>query len=377
MIIGHYMPGIWDSGGIAVYLRRVAAAQREAGHTVRFFDSLDRYAEFSDPELRPNIVSAEDLGTKARELCLDVLHLHSAIEPMSGDLPPMVRTLHDHHPYCPSGGRYLKRSGLPCDRVYHVGGCLWGHLVDHCGSVRPRSILANFARVRLERRSLRGMTLIAISQYVKDQMVRNGFDAGLIHTLRNPAPGPRPHQPPPREGVPHLLFLSRLSVQKGLSWLIRCLPRLERPFFLDIAGEGPQRAEMEARVIELGLGEQVKFHGWINEEAIDELASKARAVVFPAVWHEPAGLVTFDASSRGRAVIASRSGGIPEFALEGRNALIVEPQDDAGLILAIQRLIDDWELARELGETGFTLATTQFSLPLHIAELDRIYRSLQ
>jgi glycosyltransferase involved in cell wall biosynthesis len=165
-------------------------------------------------------------------------------------------------------------------------------------------------------------------------------------------------------------------VHKGLPWLIRCLPRLERHFFLDVAGEGPQRLEMEALAVQLGLGDQVKFHGWINEAEIDELASNARAVVFPVVWREPAGLVTFDASSRGRAVIASRTGGIPEFALDGRNALIVEPQDDAGMIGAIRRLIDDWDFARKLGEEGFALASSEFSLPRHVAELDRIYRSL-
>jgi glycosyltransferase involved in cell wall biosynthesis len=124
------------------------------------------------------------------------------------------------------------------------------------------------------------------------------------------------------------------------------------------------------------LGESVRFHGWVDEGRIDELAANARAIVFPAVWHEPAGLATMDASARGRAVLASRSGGIPEFAIEGRNALLVSPGDDAALAAGIQRLCDDWELAKRLGEEGRVLAEGPFSLPRHLAELDRIYGRL-
>ena len=288
----------------------------------------------------------------------------------------MVRTVHEHRPYCPSGERYLKRSGVPCDRVYGTAVCLWGHFVDRCGSIRPRAIAGNFAATRRERRTLPGHAVIAISRYVRDQMVRSGFDPAPIEVLLNPAPSPRPYSEPPRDGVPRFLFLGRLSVQKGLQWLLRCLPRVASPVAVDVAGEGPQRAEMEAFVAREGLGDRVTFHGWIGEARIDELAARSRAIVFPAVWHEPAGLVTMDASARGRAVIASRAGGIPEFAVEGKNALLVEPNDDDGLIAAIGRLADDWELARRLGAEGLAMAAGPFSLDRHRVALDRVYEGL-
>ena len=376
VIIGHYMTRIWDAGGIAAYICRVAAAQRAAGHTVRFLDSDATYATCADPDRRPEIVAPEDLAAYGRALGLDVLHLHTSVDPMPRGGPRVVRTIHEHRPYCPSGERYLKRSETPCDRVYGPVRCLWGHVVDRCGSMRPLSMAKNFAATRQERRSLPGHTLIAISRYVRDQMVLSGFDASPIHVLRNPAPTPRPCVPPTRGGVPRFLFLGRLSVHKGLQWLLRCLPEVAVPIALDIGGDGPQRAEMEALVARAGLGEKVTFHGWIDEPRIDELAAAARSIVFPAVWHEPAGLVTLDASARGRAVIASRTGGIPEFAIEGRNAILVEPNHDRALVEALTRLATDWDLARQLGQGGLELASKDFSLERHRVELDRIYEGL-
>jgi glycosyltransferase involved in cell wall biosynthesis len=376
MNIGHYMPGIWDPGGIAGYIRRVSEAQREAGHAVCFLDPTGRYAAEPDPGRRPILVDPGELAGRARELGLDVLHLHANVDPWPRGGPQAVRTVHEHRPYCPSGARYLRRSAVACDRVYGLSACLSGHLVERCGSVRPRELARNFAATARERRTLRGAPVIAISDYVKRQMVRNGFDPGRIRVLRNPAPSPRVFGPPPIEGVPRFLFLGRLVVQKGLQWLLRSLPGVGRPLAVDVGGEGPQLAEMEALADRLGLADSVAFHGWVDEARIDALAADARAIVFPAVWHEPAGLATFDGSARGRAVIAGRTGGIPEYAIEGRNALLVEADDDDGLAAALRLLIDDRDLARRLGEEGHALASGPFSLAGHVEELGRIYAGL-
>jgi glycosyltransferase involved in cell wall biosynthesis len=260
--------------------------------------------------------------------------------------------------------------------VYGLATCLQGHLWERCGTIRPAGIAKDFAATERERRTLRDAPVIAISDYVKTQMARAGYDPARIHVLRNPAPAPRAYAVPEREGVPRFLFLGRLAIHKGLQWLLRSVAKVGREIAVDVAGEGPQRAEMEALAKSLGLSDSVVFHGWVDEARIDALAAGSRAVVFPAVWHEPAGLSTFDASARGRAVIASRTGGIPEFALEGQNAILVAPNDDDALAGAIRRLVDDPELAGRLGEEGHALASGSFSLAKHIADLDAVYASI-
>lgn len=374
MNIGHYMPGIWDQGGVGTYLRRVGQAQRAAGHSVTFLDSLDRYASVSDPAERPVVVEPDALAARGRELHLDVLHLHAGLSspPVGG--PRVVRTVHDHRPYCPSGGRYLKRTDTPCDRAYGVAGCLWGHVVDRCGSIRPAKLAENFAATRDDRRVLAGVPVIAISHFVKEQMIRSGYDGAQIHVVTNPAPPVRPYEPPPRAGTPRFVFIGRLVVHKGLQWLLRALALAGRSLALDVAGEGPYRGELEALTARLGLTDAVTFHGWVNEATIDTLVAEARGVVFPAVWHEPAGLASLDGSARGRAVIGSRCGGLPEYAVEGQNALLVDPNDDQGLADALTRLADDGEFAARLGATGRELAAGPFSLGRHVAALERVYR---
>ena len=64
---------------------------------------------------------------------------------------------------------------------------------------------------------------------------------------------------------------------------------------------------------------------------------EARAVVFPSVWHEPAGLITLEAAALGRPVIASAVGGIPEYATDAF-ALRVPPRDVDGLAHAMSQL---------------------------------------
>ena len=374
MNIGHYMPGVWDPGGVGAYLRRVGRAQRVSGHQVVFLDCFDRYADVGDPLDRPVVVEPRALGERARALGLDVLHLHAGVPERVQGSPRVVRTVHDHRPYCPSGGRYLKRTDSPCDRAYSLPGCLWGHVADRCGSVRPSKVAEEFRTTWNDRRALADVPVIAISRFVKEQMLRSGYDERSIHVVTNPAPPVRPYEPPPRVGTPRFVFIGRLVAHKGLQWLLRALAQVETSVALDVAGDGPYRGELEQMSARLGLTSMVNFHGWVDEAALDRLVAGARGVVLPSIWHEPAGLAALDGAARGRAVVGSRCGGLPEYALEGQNARLVDPNDDLGLAELLSKLADDWALAARLGAAGHELAAGGFALERHLEELERVYR---
>ena len=204
MRIGHYTNNIWEHGGVASYIRRLSVAQRAAGHTVYYLDS-QKNSNVLDQENEPPIIVHDDndLLVQAKILKLDILHLHTAIRTTSGTSIPLIRTIHGHQPYCPSGGRYLSRWSQPCNRAYSLSGCLWGHFVDRCGSIRPHNLSVDFQNTWDEMRVLSSVKSITNSQFLKEQMLQSGYAESLINVLHYPAPQLPNYISPPQDGIPH------------------------------------------------------------------------------------------------------------------------------------------------------------------------------
>jgi glycosyltransferase involved in cell wall biosynthesis len=129
---------------------------------------------------------------------------------------------------------------------------------------------------------------------------------------------------------------------------------------------------MQALAETLGVAGRVTFHGWLESDAVSALMQAARAVVFPSVWHEPAGLITLEAAAEGRPVIAGRVGGIPEYALEDF-ALLADPHDEEALAGAIEQLAGDRTRAERMGRAGRRAAQTRFAISDFVGTLTEIY----
>jgi glycosyltransferase involved in cell wall biosynthesis len=226
-------------------------------------------------------------------------------------------------------------------------------------------------------RHARSVTTLAISGFVKDQMIRSGAPGDRIRVLHLPAPrvDPELSAKPLSLGPPRFVYAGRLNEQKGVHCLIRAMHEVEADVELDIAGDGPFEGAARRLCAELKIESRVKFHGWLAERQIHDLISAARAVVFPSVWHEPAGLVPLEAGALGRASISTRVGGIPEYAQRLGNSILVEPNSPAALSEAIRQVARDASLAQRLGEAGAVAARDYFSLDRHVAELAAVYRS--
>lgn len=376
MRIGHYAPKIWANGGLATYISRLGDAQAEAGNVVFYIGGAGRQANGVKPPASGTYLEVQDdldLFKRAHDLGLDILHLHKLVNVLPPDRVPMVRTMHDNHGSCPTGSRYLARTGQACNRTYSVTGCLWGLLVDRCGNRRPSNIQASFSRIRQEMRLASELHTFTVSQFLRDQMVRSGCPAGKLQVLHSPAPDVQEaFVPPPREGAPRFLFLGRMVPQKGLGWLLRTVAAVKANVHLDVAGDGDLMSDMQRLATSLGLADRVTFHGWVSPTEVGELIQAARAVIFPSLWHEPAGLVTLEAAAWGRPVIASAVGGIPEYATS-EFALLVPPNDENRLAGSITRLADDRELAERMGRNGVQLARTRFSMKNFMRELEQFY----
>ncbi len=380
MRIGHYMRGIDSPGGIATYIFLIVQAQLAEGHQVFLFDTSPMTLDLVGKSFLRVVLNDEDLYEQAILCNLDILHLHCSISKLPPPNLKIIFTIHVHYPYCPSGSRYLENWHTPCDRPYGLVSCLWGHFVDKCGSIRPQNLWREFEGFWKNMAIMKQFPVIANSKFVREQMILSGYDSSLIDVLYYPAPEVQDYSPLPLTDVPNFLFLGRICPQKGWDWLLKALARVDTPVHLDIAGIGNHQQEKLLRTLvdNLNLTDKVTTHGWVDRAGVMQLLKKARALVFPSLWHEPAGYVSLEAAVVGRAIIASKLGGIPEYVGLLHNALLVEPNNVQGLADSIGKLAKDWHLAEKMGLTGLEMVENYFAMKEHINCLTGLYeRAIQ
>ncbi len=210
------------------------------------------------------------------------------------------------------------------------------------------------------RRLARGRTVFAVGQEMTDayrpftKQVHNHF-ACLIDEVQMATLAAAP----PQTATDRLLFVGRLSEEKGLHFLFSALAQLKakgKCYGLDLVGTGPLEPELRATVAALGLEGQVKFHGYIAYgEALLQLYQKARALLVPSLSGEGFPQVINEALAVGVPVIASQVGGIPAFLTHGKTGLLVPPGSVGALVNALEQVIDHPELRRQLRENGRAL----------------------
>jgi glycosyltransferase involved in cell wall biosynthesis len=163
-----------------------------------------------------------------------------------------------------------------------------------------------------------------------------------------------------RYGLPerYVLYLGGLDQRKNVLTLIRAFARtrevLDDPHRLVIAGRLPEREsplfpDPRRVVAELGLGEAVRFVGWVAEEDKPALYSGAACFVYPSLY-EGFGLPPLEAMACGAPVIASNASSLPE--VVGDAGLLVAPQDVDALAEAMIAVLSDEELRASLRQKG-------------------------
>jgi len=308
-----------------------------------------------------------------------LLHIHDGkiLEGVNNQCP-VVYTLHNHNLYCPSGSKYFPTQGIVCDRKMTVLGCTWGHLIDGCGSRRPKRIVDDLSRAYSELEAIKRLGIIAIanSDYVRSQLILNGLPASQVVTVKCGIAAPQSQHIPLDQSThdqQHILFVGRIVPEKGLDWLLKTIPLLDPRIHLDIAGEGWAMPQVRQLAEDLCLSDRITWHGWCQKEKLEDLYRKSFAVIFPSVWPEPAGLVTLEAYVRFRPVIASNVGGIPEHIQDGKTGILVEPNNAEQLATAIMDLANNFDKAREIGIAGNALFYSEFTLEIHAQRLQEIY----
>ena len=173
-------------------------------------------------------------------------------------------------------------------------------------------------------------------------------------------------------GRPVVLAVGRLVAQKGFGTLLEAAASwrdLEPPPFVVIAGDGPRAGELRQRAAALGV--EVAFAG--HRDDVPALLGAAEVFVLPSRW-EGQPLVLQEALRAGAAIVATRTGGIPELTGEDA-ALLVPPDDPAQLAAAVRAVLTDRSLADRLRAAAAEHAITLPSEADAIAAVVAAYAS--
>jgi alpha-maltose-1-phosphate synthase len=360
MLSREYPPHVYGGAGVVVdHLSRALA--RRAGVEVRCFGDVNHSAAglrvhgYPAWERLGGGAAARyaaalealsvDLAMARDPVVADVVHAHTWYVAFAGVLVralfdlPLVVTLHSIEPLRP-----WKEEQLGA-----------GYTVS---SWVERTAVEQAERVIAVSREMRADVLrhfrVAPERVV---VIPNGIDAGTFRrTDRREALARYDIRPP------YVLFVGRISEQKGIFHLLEAAMSFPEGVQLVLCASTPDTPELESR-----LADQVAAHArvrWINamlpREDVVQLYSHALLFVCPSVY-EPFGLINLEAMACGTPVVASRVGGIPDVVVDDETGWLVPPADPAALASAVRRLLADPERAAAFGRAGRRRVEAEFS----------------
>lgn len=222
---------------------------------------------------------------------------------------------------------------------------------DYSFTVHGMDEADNAQRLHFPRKIGAAKFVVAISGFSRSQLMRQVSPAlwdritvvhcGLDEAAFAAAP------PPPEDAA--FLCIGRLSPEKGHLVLLDAFAALrrERPDTrLVLAGDGEMRAQIEARIAELGLGDAVRITGWISAEQVRKELAACHTLVQPS-FIEGLPVVIMEAMAAGRPVISTYVGGIAELVLPEQTGWLVTAGDAEALTAAMQTALDLPDASRQ------------------------------
>jgi glycosyltransferase involved in cell wall biosynthesis len=350
-------------GGVQIHVKDLASAVQAQGHDVTvmtggtgpFVDALRAQGTPVIP-LRHLIVpigpmsdplALKEILGRVRELRPDLLALHSAKAGVLGRL----------------AGRWL---GVPAV------------LTAHGWTFTPGFPPIQGAAYRRIERLVGPLTskIIAVSEFDR----RLGLEAKIVPpnrivTVHNGMPDiPASLRADPGRVPPRMIMVARFGAQKDHPTLLRALAGLtDRPWQLDLIGEGPLQDDMRALATTLGIADRVRFLG--QRLDVDRLLAEAQLALLVTNW-EGFPLSILEAMRAGLPVVATAVGGIDEAVNDGVTGYLV-PRAGVDLLRdRIERLLESPALRSQMGAAGRTRFEQEFRLEHTVTRTLAVYKDV-
>lgn len=214
---------------------------------------------------------------------------------------------------------------------------------------------------------------VVASNHMKHNLLMQGYRDSEIAVI--PYFTEIPDDMPAESPQNNILFVGRISPEKGLDIFIESLALLEADFRFIIVGDGrPEYVDMlHNKVREEKLEEKVEFSGWVDNRHMGEYFAKSAFLVVPSIWPEPFGIVGIEAMAHGRPAISFNVGGISEWLEDGKTGFLIERMDVRGFALKMNLLLRDKSLRHELGQNAYKMASITFNKTNHVQRLIQVF----
>lgn len=211
----------------------------------------------------------------------------------------------------------------------------------------------------------------AWAEYVREAL---DLDDGRVEVMRNAVPGPA-ERPARTEGVRvRILFLGQLGRRKGAGDLIDALAAPQMavlPWEATMAGDGDVEGYRQ-RAAERGIGDRIRFTGWVDQADVRRLLAEADVMVLPS-YAEGLPLSVLEGIANGLVVISTPVGAIPEVIEDGETGLLVDPGDVPALTSALERVVRDEGLRGRLAAGGRARWEREHAVPVYARRMAALY----
>lgn len=390
----------WNKGGSEKYYFELGQLLKEHGHEVAYFSmNNEKNIKTGDKEY---FVDEIDLNTGSKLKALDVIYskanykkMIEAIEDFNPDVIhvnnfqrqlsasiikasndkkiPVVFTAHDVQAICP-GITMMDNDRNVCELC--MNGKYMNCVRKSCNKgSKAKSLIGALEGYYYRIKKIYNEKIAYIitpSEFYRTKFLEDGTNPKHVETIHNFIIAS--DYDVKTEVGDYALYFGRLSKEKGINNLIEAFAKCDEGK-LYIAGEGPEKENIEHFIKDNRLTKRVKLLGFLNKEQMTEQVRKARFIVVPSIWYENCPYSVMETLATGKPVIGANIAGIPELVINNENGFTYKYDDVNELAEKLNILFKDEKLVKKFSKKAKELSK-QYDKEEYYKKIERIYKDV-
>ncbi|WP_294911256.1 glycosyltransferase [uncultured Eubacterium sp.] len=382
-------------GGSEKYYFELAKLLKSHGHTVAFF-SMKNENNIKTGD-REYFVDEIDMNTGSKFEALNVIYskknkvlMEKALEEFKPDIVhinnfqrqlsasiidavkekniPLIMTAHDLNSICPAS--IMLYNGEVCEDCITKGytSCIKKKCIKNS---MLKSVLGYIEKKYYDLHKIfcKVDCIISPSEFNKNQLLKGKLKCNDITVIHNFVNETKKTDYTLGDGA---FYFGRLSREKGILNLVEAINNIPGARLI-IAGDGPERENIQAYIKEHKLENRITLLGYLNQNDIRENIRKCRFVTVPSIWYENCPYSILETMEIGKPIIGSKIGGIPELIQDGINGFTYEHNDVTKLTNILMKLFGNDETVKQFSKNSKQIFIQNYSAEAYYNKLMTVY----